>query len=66
MTTSTPTTRSARVQAIVDGARVRQALGQAALYRRLPDGQHEVVFRGERFVGSTLDQAIEAARGNTR
>ena len=52
--------RRARVRAITDGARVRQALSQAALYERV-DGVHVIVFRGQRFRAPTVDAVIEAA-----
>ncbi|MFH1922714.1 MAG: hypothetical protein ABIP48_22855 [Planctomycetota bacterium] len=59
-------TRAERIREIVDAAHVRQHLGQGVLYCRLADGQHVVIFRGERFVGATVDAAIAAAReGNT-
>ena len=56
------TDRAARVQAIRDGARVRRALGQAALHELLPDGQHKVVVRGQVYVGATVEEAIQKAR----
>jgi hypothetical protein len=34
--------RRARIQAIADAAAVREALGQGAHHRRLPDGRHEI------------------------
>ncbi|MFH1268521.1 MAG: hypothetical protein ABIK89_22590 [Planctomycetota bacterium] len=55
-------TRAARVQEIVDGAHVRQALGQAALHE-LRNGEHVIIFRGERFVASSVDEAIDQAAG---
>ena len=54
--------RRIRIQNIVDGAAVREHLGQDALHERLPDGSHEVVFRGQRFTAPTVDAAIAAAR----
>ena len=62
MTTPPTTRRAARIQAIIDGALVRQHLGQAAIHRRLVDGRHQIVVRGMVFVGSNLDEAIDAAR----
>ena len=56
--------RRARAQLIRDGARVRQALGQAALYERV-DGVHVITHRGQRFRGPTVDAAIQAAREGT-
>ena len=53
--------RQARVQAIRDGARVRQALGQGALHDHV-DGEHVVVCQGERYIGHTIDAAIRVAR----
>jgi len=53
--------RQQRIQTIVDGARVRYALGQGALHE-FTDGVHVVVFAGERFIGQTVDAAIQAAR----
>ncbi|MFH1918786.1 MAG: hypothetical protein ABIP48_02720 [Planctomycetota bacterium] len=54
--------RAARIQAITDAARVREHLGQAALHRRLPGGEHEIIFRGRRFTGTTLEAAVDQAR----
>ena len=59
------TTRRARIEAIRSGGLVRQALGQAATYRRLDDGRHEVSIRGQTTVAPTLDQAIDQARTQT-
>jgi hypothetical protein len=53
--------RAARVEAIRNGARVRNALGEAALYQQLDD-RHEIVFRGERFRGATLEEVITKAK----
>ncbi|MFH1919715.1 MAG: hypothetical protein ABIP48_07530 [Planctomycetota bacterium] len=64
MTTPTQATRALRLAAIVDGAHVRSALGQAALYDRR-NGEHVVTYRGRRFVGATVDAVIQAAKGNT-
>ena len=57
--------RQQRVQAIVDGAHVRRALSQGALYEHV-DGQHVVTYRGQRFRGPSVDAAIAAAREGTR
>ncbi len=59
--THTRADRDRRVEDIRAGARVRRTLGQAALHRRLPDGQHEVLVRGQRFTGLVLDQVIQEA-----
>ena len=53
--------RRARVEAIRAGALVRQALGQSALYEHTGD-VHIVTYRGERFVGETIGEAIGEAR----
>ena len=55
-----------RVQAIRDGARVRKALGQAALYRARPGGAHEVTWRGQVFTADTVDEAIDEALRRNR
>ena len=61
----TTETREVRAQAIRDAAVVRQHLGQAAIHRRLPNGAHEVILRGGAvFVGTTLYETIEKARGS--
>ena len=52
--------RAGRIRAILDEARVRQMLGQAAVYE-CRDGQHVVAWQGRRFRGPTLDAAILAA-----
>ena len=54
--------RQRRIETIRDGAVVRQYLGQAAQYRRLSDGRHEVTHRGWVFTGTTLEEAIEKAK----
>ncbi len=54
--------RRARVESIRSGALVRIALGQAATYRRLPDGRHEITLAGKSTIGATLAEAIDAAR----
>ena len=56
--------RAARIEQIRDAALVRVALGQAAIYRRLDDGRHQVAIRGKTTVGATLDEAIDQARRN--
>ncbi len=62
------TDREMRLDEIRDGAATRQALGQAATHRRLPDGQHEVSVPDPRtrfwIVGTaeTLDAAIGQVR----
>ena len=60
-TTTAAAQRRARIAAIVDACTVRETLGLDARYRRLADGRHEVSHRGVVFVGSTLQEAIEAA-----
>jgi len=57
--------RQRRVQAIVDAARVREALGEAALHQ-VARGGHVVTWRGERFRGASLAAAISAAKGTGR
>jgi hypothetical protein len=47
---------------IVNGATVRAALGIAATYRRLDDGQHEVTLGGRTWTAATLPEAIDAAQ----
>lgn len=54
--------RAVRIELIRQGAITRQALGQAALHRLLRDGTHEIVLHGERFIGTTLAEAIDRAR----
>jgi hypothetical protein len=67
MTTSTTNTdtraaqRRARIEAIVSAGTVRDALGLFTRYSRLPTGQHQVVYRGAIFVGSTLQETIDCA-----
>jgi hypothetical protein len=56
------TDRDTRVAEIQAAALVRQALGQAAAYRRLPDGRHQVAICGRTATGPTLTAAIDAAR----
>ena len=62
--------RQARIAAICDGARVREALGQAATHRRLPDGRHEVSLYDRAagrlctWTGRTLTAAIRRAKGH--
>lgn len=58
---STTTTRDRRVQEIANGAVVRAALTQAAQYRLLPDGRHEITFRTVIFTGATLAETIKMA-----
>ncbi len=60
--TRTHADRQERIAAILDAAQARRCLGQAARHCRLPDGRHEVVLRGERFVASTLERVIDQAR----
>jgi hypothetical protein len=64
--TSTPSDREsarrARVAAITAGALTRQRLGQAATYRRLDSGEHQVSIGGRTTVGATLVDTIDAAR----
>ena len=68
MATTPIAERDARIAAIADAALVRQQLTQAANYRRLPSGKHEItVFdhqAGElrTFTGKTLATAIAKAR----
>ena len=52
--------RQNRIRAIVDGAKVRGALGQGAMHE-LAGGVHLVTHRGRRFTARTLDLAIAAA-----
>lgn len=66
MTSPTQPVRAERIEAIRDAAEVRARLGQGAQYRRLPDGSHEIIFRGRIFIQPTLDVAIAEAKGNTR
>jgi hypothetical protein len=54
--------KAERVAAIREAARVRRCLGQGALHRRVRSGQHEITWRGRRYVGTTLEAAIAAAR----
>ncbi len=54
--------RRARVQLIRDGAIVRQAFGQRATHRLLPDRRHEISIRGRTATGDTLQGAIDQAR----
>ncbi len=54
--------RRARVAEIRAAALVRQALGQGAIHRLLPDGRHEVTIDGRTAVGDTLDAAIAETR----
>jgi hypothetical protein len=77
MTMPTPTPRSStahnaqtqreaarrlRVEAITNGALVRQALGVRAMYRKLDDGEHEIIVGAQTTVGANLDEAIRRAR----
>ena len=62
MKKSPTTTRDTRIELIRLGALVRQRLGQSAGYQRLPDGRHIVTFRGQRFVGATVEEAITATK----
>ena len=59
---TTTTDRTRRIEAIRDAALVRIALGQAAIYRRVDDGQHEVAIHGQTTVGATLQEAIRATQ----
>ena len=65
MTTAAHTTdaRRARIAEIQAAALTRQALGQAATYHRLDDGQHQVTIRGLSATGTTLAEAVAQARG---
>jgi len=54
--------REERIEAIRNAAAVREALGQGALYRRLPSGEDEVIYRGKQHVGWTLADVIAAAK----
>jgi hypothetical protein len=60
--------RRARVEAIRDAALARAALGQAAVHRRLADGEHEIGIydrrRGQlrQHVAATLAEAIAMFR----
>lgn len=54
--------RERRLAEISNGAAVRAALGQGALYRLLPDGRHEITFRTVIFTGGTLAETINMAR----
>jgi len=51
-----------RIEAIVDAARVREAIGEAALHQVLRDGGHEITYRGQRHTGATVAEAIAAAQ----
>lgn len=64
-TTDRSARRRGRVQLIRDGARVRNALGQAAQYDHL-DGVHVVTWQGQRFSGAAVEEGIDAARRGTR
>ena len=62
-TTSTSTdVRRARIDAIRDGALVREQLGQSALHKRLPNGSHQIIVGGRVFRAATLAEVVEAAR----
>ena len=55
--------RLLRVEAIRNGALVRQHLGQAARYMREKDGRHVVILHGgARYSARTLQWAINKAR----
>ena len=62
ITTPATSAKSARIQSIIDGARVREVCGQGAVHRVLPNGQHQAIVYGVVFSGATLDEAIAAAR----
>ena len=53
--------RRARVLLIRNGATVRSALGQSAAYE-FTNGEHVIVFNGQRFTGESLAEAISAAK----
>ena len=69
MTTTTPTTtttprsvqRAERIRAIVSAATVREQLGCWARYKPLPNGFHEITYRGRIYVGAELEATIQAA-----
>jgi hypothetical protein len=60
--------RAERIQTIVDGALTREQLGQSALHKRPPSGEHEVSLydrtagRMRTWSGATLAAAIGAAQ----
>ena len=62
MSTTTTTTRSARLAAIVGGAMVRRHLGQAAQHEVLDDGQHVVRLHGRVGVRPTVAEAIASIK----
>ena len=70
--TTTDTARSARIEAIRNGAVVRAALGQAAHHELLLDGRHHVsVFdqargRLREGTGATVAEAIAQIQGGGR
>ena len=55
------TARDIRIKAITDGACVREALGQVAIFR-FDGGRFIIIHQGRAFSGSTLDEAIAAAQ----
>ena len=68
MTTATATrneARRARVERVRTGAPVRRALGQSALYRQEPDGQHFINWRGQVYAAASVEGALELAGGAT-
>jgi hypothetical protein len=60
--TTVSTARAARIQAIRQGAEVRQALGQAATHELLSDGRHVVRLRGRVGAGQSVAAAIANIR----
>ena len=60
-TTEREAARRARIESIRFGARVRDRLGQGA-HHEIVDGEHVVTWRGRRFHGATVDEAIKAAQ----
>jgi hypothetical protein len=55
------TTRTARISAIRQAARVRRMFGQSAQHR-VVDGQHQVIVRGKVYVGKDIDEALQRAK----